>query len=186
MLRFGYDGTDVGFLAEAARLEAWKQRGYAMIASSEMQETSRARSATDAIRSDHRALSACAGHLDREISMLASGAGSNDGQVRFLLEEFRRRLLSHLDAEERSAILERAASHEPRFARRVAELRLQHEELRRIVTELATAAPAAAVEASWSEFRARFGAFRQTLDEHERGENEILQSAYLDDLGGRG
>ena len=98
------------------------------------------------------------------------------------LEEFRRRLLRHFAAEERSGILERAAAFEPRFARRVERLRREHRQLR----ELADRLVAEAAGTGRVRIHARFVAFRRLLRDHEQAEGEVLQRAYLEDLGGSG
>jgi hypothetical protein len=148
--------------------------------------TARTGSERDLIRSDHRALRACAERLDGELARLAAGNGAAEATVRSLLEEFRGRLLRHLSAEEQSGILEQAANAEPRLARRAEELRLQHEDLRRSATQLAAGPGEGAVAVDWAGFWTRFVSFREVLERHEQAENDILQRAYLEDLGGGG
>lgn len=132
-----------------------------------------------ATHSEHRALGVLADRLGGLLARLAEG-GSESAGVDALLEEFRRRVVVHLEAEEERGVLEHAAAREPRLARRVERLRLEHDELRRGVARL-VAGPAGA---DWPGLHARFSAFRDVLHHHEQAENDVLHSAYREDLGG--
>ncbi len=137
---------------------------------------------THSIQSDHRALAAAAARLEALLGASAAGVASAPSEVRALLEEFRRLLVAHLGAEERSGVLERAAIAEPRFAQRIGQLLVEHDELRRRVAALAVGPEGE----GWVGFRARFIEFRSLLDLHEQAENDILHRTYFEDLGGRG
>jgi len=133
---------------------------------------------------EHQALAASAERVELALRTLSvGGAGPATGPLaQDLVDEFRRRLLHHFDLEERGRLLEGVAVAEPRFERRVAKLRSEHTELRLRVAEL----EAEVVDGGWTVVHARFLAFRRDLAVHEQAENELLQRAHLEDIGGRG
>ncbi len=135
-------------------------------------------------QSEHAALFACAEELRGALARAAARAAAwpDAPELGRLLTEFQRRILAHLEAEERSGVLERAAVSEPRFARRAEALRVEHEQLRARLAALVDEAPGLAA----SSLRGGFEGFCSMLHVHERAENELLQSVYLDDIGGRG
>ncbi len=157
-----------------------------MISVSEKRRTAEADRDWHPMQADHRALRASAERLDEMLGRLAAGASAAEAEARSLLEEFRLRLLAHLDAEEQNGILERAAEAEPRFARRIEKLRLEHDVLRQDVVALAAGPAPRAAGADWDGFHARFVAFRRVLLAHEEAENDVLHGAYMEDVGGRG
>jgi len=134
------------------------------------------------LESEHETLAAAAARLDEELGRLAAqGAEVAAGpEAEALAEAFRGRLLAHLESEERSGILERAAAREPRLDRRVQALCEQHAELRERVDGLVAEAAASTPRL----LHERFVAFRRFLGAHERAENDVLHRAYLEDLGG--
>lgn len=138
--------------------------------------------------SEHAVLAACAQRLEMLLGSLAGGVAerSDRHQVQALLDEFRRRLFSHLASEEGAGLLERAALAEPRLGRRVEVLLREHGDLRARVAALAAAPVDAEAGAGWLRMHARFVDFRHLLHEHEQAENDVLHSAYLEDIGGRG
>jgi hemerythrin-like domain-containing protein len=101
------------------------------------------------IQAEHRALATSVERLDRTLAGVAAGTLASWTEVQMLLRNFRRLLWLHLDSEERSGILERAADAEPRFERRISRLRSEHDELRREVDALATGPDAASAGADW-------------------------------------
>lgn len=134
------------------------------------------------LRSEHATLAEGAERLGTLLGRLAARRPDRAEASRALalLDAFHGRLLDHLEREERAGVLERAAAVEPRFHRRVDQLRGEHGQLR------ALARAWLAGGADWVVVQERFAAFRRLLDAHERQENEVLQRAYTEDLGGRG
>lgn len=141
-------------------------------------------SAPHPLFAEHQALAASAERVELALRTLAvGGAGPATGPLaQVLLDEFRRRLLRHFELEEDGGLLEDLAADEPRFARPVAKLRSEHAAFRLRVAEL----EAEVVDGGWTVVHARFLAFRRDLAVHERAENELLQRAHLEDIGGRG
>ena len=99
-----------------------------------------------------------------------------------LVTEYERQLLAHFRFEESSGVIENAVAAAPRLSRKAEALLREHGDLREQMRSVAIAAEGAA----WSEAHGTFVALRHALGAHERGEEEILRSAYLDDLGGTG
>jgi hemerythrin-like domain-containing protein len=134
------------------------------------------------IQSQHATLRACAQDLESKLGRLAGGTPEavEATEVLGLIVQFRRRLVEHLASEERNGILELAAAAEPRFAHQIGRLREEHGELRTCMDSLV----ADTAEVSWLFMHARFVAFRRFLFAHEQAEDDVLQCAYLEDLGG--
>lgn len=141
----------------------------------------------DAIASDHVVLR---DHGDRLETALDGMAGHPSGghaavgeqEVHAQLYEYRQLFCDHLANEEQEGLLELAITEAPHLARRVERLLADHERLRnRMETLLASAAVS-----SWVHIHVAFIAFRDELRQHERAEDDLMQHAYLDDLGGRG
>ena len=155
-----------------------------MIDVSESSTWARSDSGAQRIRSEHASLGLCVERLDDLLERLACGsADASDGaDVLLLLDDFRQRLFAHLHREETTGVLERALVVAPHFARRVERLRHEHRDLR----QLADGLVAQAGGGDWTLTRRCFVAFRDVLRAHEQGENEVLQRAYLEDLGGSG
>ncbi len=139
-----------------------------------------------ALESEHASLRSLAEGLERRLASLARAGRSVDGaaetESRAALSVFRRQLVDHFAHEEEGGLLDLAAATAPRLADRIEGLRAQHDELRARVDALVDEAAADA----WERLAERFAALRGDLLEHERVENEMMQSAYLEDLGGRG
>ena len=138
------------------------------------------------LQSDHRSLRESVQRLDGLLRGLAAGTGAEGVDVRSLLAEFYGRLLAHLDTEEQSGILERAARAEPRLSRPVEKLRREHDGLRAGVRGLAAGPGRTPTGTDWAVFHARFATFCDDLEAHEQAENDVLHSAYMEDIGGRG
>jgi hypothetical protein len=137
-----------------------------------------------ALESEHRQLEQCA----ERVGMALGGLAEGHGEVRdtlVLLREFRTRLHDHLASEEGKRILERAARNAPRFLERVETLRGEHAELRRRVDALKDEAEGAREE-DWPDVYGRFVELRRLLRAHEAAENDLVQRAYLEDIGGPG
>ena len=72
----------------------------------------------------------------------------------------------------------------PRFHRQVEALRKQHAGFALEIGRIATLAQMASGGAeSWQAVGRDFTAFAETLRAHEEAESEIMQSAFLEDLG---
>jgi hypothetical protein len=100
-----------------------------------------------------------------------------------LLCDLCRELDRHLSCEE--PVLAFAVEHAPQWARRADALRAEHVSLRESTWALARAAEAAANDAAaWAGIRSTFVALHERLLAHEHAESDVIQSAYLDDLGG--
>lgn len=140
------------------------------------------------LRSEHADLAARAERLEWVFARLADGGvrGSEEAEVQQLFESFRRRFMDHLEAEESDGCLERAVAREPRFSRRAQELRKEHRDLRALVGAIAAILGSELATRGWARVHAGFVAFRRVLHDHERAENDVLQLAYLEDIGGRG
>ena len=135
-----------------------------------------------AIESQHATLRARAEWLEGQLGSLAAGNRRSGGEVHGWLDEFRRRLLEHLAYEEEKGLLDLAVAEEPRLARRFDRLRGQHRAFRMRMDALVEEAR----RPGWVSLHEGFVALRRDLLEHEKAENDLLHSAYLDDLGGRG
>jgi hypothetical protein len=136
----------------------------------------------DLFRSEHTELFASADALGARLGRCSGGAMRPAGatELRAFLDSFRRRLLDHLAAEECDGMFDLAVAAAPRFERHVERLRSEHEALRAGLAALG----ADAFTGSWQQFQLRFTEFRRALRAHEVVENEVMQRAYLEDLGG--
>ncbi len=138
----------------------------------------------------HSSLHRHAGALAEVLTALEGRAGEEPGRdvsARLLLADFAQELCDHLDFEEQNECLELAAEAEPRLSRRVVALREEHGTFRRWARTLTEAALAAAAEErAWAEVWRSFEALCEALRDHEAAEAEVLQEAYLLDIGGRG
>lgn len=132
------------------------------------------------IADDHVALRGLMERLDEMLGALVANDFSKEEEMLELLGAFRTSLLAHFEREEQSGVLENAAQEQPRFAGRIEALLGEHAGLRTAAESLAEGAAGE----GWGDFEARFEAFRDALAEHERAENEVLTSVYLDDIGG--
>lgn len=100
------------------------------------------------------------------------------------LEALRHHLAEHMAEEEKGGYLAEALEVAPRFSREAEELRLQHAEILQafddFIGRLMEKEPPFA---SWQEVRDEFDTLMNTVRQHERRENAIVQSAFGDDLG---
>jgi len=136
------------------------------------------------IESEHRALERVVERVEALLGRLAKGRAQPGEEVKAggLVEELRGRLFEHLEAEETNRILEQAATVAPRFAEWVDRLLGEHDDLRAHTRALV----AGTGSGDWTALHARFVEFRRVLRAHERAENEVVQRAYLEDIGGPG
>lgn len=89
-------------------------------------------------------------------------------------------LLQHFDHEERGGLFPDLAARRPSFARKVAELMRQHDDLRAQFKEVLAASKTASV----ADVAPALGAAIASLRDHERNETDFVQEAMLTDLGG--
>jgi uncharacterized protein (UPF0335 family) len=134
------------------------------------------------VDSEHQALDRIVDRVEAMLGRLARGQKGEEAKVRGLVGELRARFFEHLDGEEANRILEQAATVAPRFAGRVDRLLGEHDDLRARMRALVAGADGE----GWTGLHARFVEFRRVLRAHERAENDVVQRAYLEDLGGMG
>jgi hypothetical protein len=105
-----------------------------------------------------------------------------------LLREFRSALAAHFSNEEESAgFFASITAHAPRLAHQAGRLCVEHEALLRKADELCRFASAGSPSMTWwRELSTRCHEFSRRLMHHESEENNLLQRAYLEDLGGVG
>jgi iron-sulfur cluster repair protein YtfE (RIC family) len=122
--------------------------------------------------------------LDERLAALRgpSRAGDVRNDVAGRLARLQSELAEHFAEEERVGFLPEAASLEPRLTHRARRILSQHDllrlELSNVVSTLARGT------ADWHQVREDFASFTSLLREHEQRENELINEAYLDDLGG--
>lgn len=93
-------------------------------------------------------------------------------------------LAEHFAEEERVGFVPNALQAAPRLTKRGQRILSQHDLLR---VSLAGVVSVLNRETSnWQEVREDFKSFRVDLEEHERRENELIEEALMDDLGGGG
>ncbi len=132
-------------------------------------------------QAEHATLSIHVEHLEARLGP-DPGAGTAPAGVDELLsslEAFREQLLAHLSAEEQDGLLERAVEEAPHFDHRARGLRGEHDVLRELLETLVGEAAAG----RWQRVRVGFAEFCETLRDHEAAENELMQRAYLEDVG---
>jgi hypothetical protein len=105
-------------------------------------------------------------------------------RVARMLAQLGDRIVAHFTLEEDGGYFTEAILHSPHLVARANRLMAQHPKL---------SAKARAVirgtledqgsEAWWQETRRLFDEFREALAQHERGEDELLQEAYTQDIG---
>jgi hypothetical protein len=105
-----------------------------------------------------------------------------------LLREFRGALAVHFSNEEESeGFFASVTAHAPRLAHQAGRLCVEHEALLRKADELCRFASAGSPSMTWwRELSTRCQEFSRQLMHHESEENNLLQRAYLEDLGGIG
>jgi RNA polymerase-binding transcription factor DksA len=104
-----------------------------------------------------------------------------------LLADLGRRMPEQFRTEEREGYLREALNAAPRFSRKATSLLLQHADFsRRIDSIVKEAETALDSPEAWARVREDFRQLALELLVHEQAENEILESAFLDDLGAAG
>ena len=111
-----------------------------------------------------------------------SRAGDTRNDIAGRLARLQSELAEHFAEEERVGFLPEAASLEPRLTHRARRILSQHDTLRvelsKVVSTLARGT------ADWHQVNENVSSFTSLLREHEQRENELINDAYLDDLGG--
>jgi len=106
------------------------------------------------------------------------------GPLLALLSDLSRQLPERFDIEERDGYLSEALAAAPRFSRRATALMQQHAEfslrIRSIVKEAESALES---HEAWGDIRADFRDLCLDLIAHEQAEADIIESAFLDDMG---
>jgi RNA polymerase-binding transcription factor DksA len=102
-----------------------------------------------------------------------------------LLSDLGRQLPERFRQEEQGGYLAEALSAAPRFSRRATELMQQHAEFsRRIADVVKTAESAGSSSPDWRRVQDEFRQLSLDLLAHEQSESDIIESAFLDDVGG--
>lgn len=100
------------------------------------------------------------------------------------LAAFEHRLAVHLAHEEGTGHLAEALEAAPRYRNNARKLLAEHEELLLEMRRIRDLALEAGVSAeAWAEVHRACGDFAERLFAHDEAENEIMVSAFLDDLG---
>ncbi len=108
-------------------------------------------------------------------------AGERRGEVLRRIRRLQRDLARHFADEEKVGFLRHAVEVAPRLSRRARAIASEHARLRIGLEELANLAQREL--APWAELRFAFQAFSAELEVHEDRENELIDEAFLDDLG---
>ena len=101
-----------------------------------------------------------------------------------LLDDFDRELQKHFAEEEKNGYMAEALKVAPRYGRQADRLEEQHASLSKQICAVHRVFDAIAVPADWSTVQRDLQQFRTDLFAHEGAENQMLQGAFLDDLGG--
>lgn len=91
-------------------------------------------------------------------------------------------LAEHFAHEERVGFLPEATAQAPRLTRRARKIISEHDLLRVQLSKVVGAL--ARGSGNWTAVREDWDSFTSLLREHEKKENELINEAYLDDLGG--
>ena len=118
-----------------------------------------------------------------EISSTLAERTSADSACQ-LLQRLSDRLSEHFILEEQGGYFAEAMMRSPHLIARANGLMAQHDKLRTAAEEAARLAAAERQAGEfWEAARTRFEALRQSLLNHESGEDSLLQEAYVQDLG---
>jgi hypothetical protein len=93
------------------------------------------------------------------------------------------RLVTHFALEEDGGYFSEALLRSPQLVVRANGLMAQHPKLCTQVRDLASVPVSMPEDAWWAEASRRFAEFREELLRHERGEDILLQEAYVQDIG---
>lgn len=91
---------------------------------------------------------------------------------------------THFTQEEIDGFFDQVVEQAPRLSSNTEQLRAEHVRLRELIRDLSRCAGAGDGSDDWWErIEAQFHEFSKQLMRHESKENELLQSAYTDDIG---
>ncbi len=132
------------------------------------------------IQEEHRLLR---GLLEQIETALTDRSGPIDDVVD-LIGELGHQLTKHFQTEEAGGYFADALYEAPQLVNRANDLMLQHPRMTKSARNLADAAdPDTDPERWWQQTAERFEAFRAELGEHEREEDQLIQEAYIRDIG---
>ena len=123
----------------------------------------------------HRTLKELLGRIERVLAEQSVSIA----EAAELLGRLGDQLVKHFALEETDGYFADALAHAPQLVARANDLLAQHPKMTHLAKELAGAEPG---EAWWQETRQRFQAFLRELTRHERGEDQLVQEAYVRDL----
>ena len=127
---------------------------------------------------DHKALKALLARIDETFAERTATVAEATG----LLNQLNDHLMSHFALEESGGYFTEAVLYAPHLAARSKALMDQHDKLLRAARALIAPTDKRS-DSWWDETRRRFVGFQQELLLHERSEDNLLQEAYVDDLG---
>lgn len=100
-----------------------------------------------------------------------------------VLAQFGDRLVQHFALEEEGGYFAEAMLQAPQLVSQANALMDQHAQLCTKIRNLAVISTSVEDEGRWKEIQNRFAQFLAELRIHERSEDDLLQKAYVDDLG---
>ena len=144
-----------------------------------------ARSSYDELLRDHREVRRLVTALDSEASKPAAPSSAWVGTVRGLLTSLRDTLLPHFAQEEEGSLYREVPVDFPRLAERCRGLAAEHQAIAAQLGALIERATAQGEgdDGTAGELAAEIRLLVATIRSHEAQENEIIMTAYWDDLG---
>lgn len=132
------------------------------------------------IQQEHRELTTL---LEKIESALADRSGPIQ-EVVDMIGQLGHQLTKHFQTEEAGGYFSEALSEAPRLFDRANDLMLQHPNMTKSARKLAKAAdPETEPERWWQQTSERFAALREELHKHEREEDQLIQEAFMRDIG---
>jgi len=129
---------------------------------------------------DHKTLKALLARINETLGQRKATVA----EATELINQLADQLIGHFALEESGGYFTEAILHAPHLAARSQTLMGQYDVLSMAARALA-APTGKGADAWWEETRSRFVKFQQELLLHERSEDELLQAAYVDDLGNK-
>lgn len=144
-----------------------------------------ARSSCDELLKDHREVRRLVTALDAEACTPTAASSAWVSAIRELLTSLRETLLPHFALEEEGALYREVPIEFPRLAERCRGLANEHQAITGRLGSLLAQATALAEggEGDAGELSAEIRLLAATIRSHEAQENEIMMTAYWDDLG---
>ena len=123
-------------------------------------------------------------HLTDSILETMTARASSCQVIADMFSELNEHTLEHFRHEESGGYFSEALERAPRLSERADELLGQHPVIVEQLDELQThATKPSSNETWWNELEQMFQRFLEVFEEHEVGENELLQNAFLVDIG---